>query len=94
MPNISQNNYVNNLNLIKEIFSGTFAVVTMMTGKLVNELATVSPLDDVNNESINNTSLPFDQSLNETLTATQYSPIAVATVVCFMTGIWEVIYIL
>ncbi|XP_064092656.1 prestin-like isoform X2 [Macrobrachium nipponense] len=63
---------------------GTFAVICLMTGKVVSELAT----DEKTIEAMNNQTL-----LGENITNTKpvYSVHQVAALVSFMVGVWEVI---
>lgn len=73
----------------KHCSMGTFAVVCLMTGKVVNELATFDettssdPLMGLNDT---NSSLALDE-----VTSNGYTVIQVATAVAFMCGVWQII---
>ncbi|XP_063611121.1 prestin-like [Penaeus indicus] len=59
---------------------GTFAVVCLMTGKVVTDLSSPESVD-VEGDIVN----------NSTMTGPSYSPSQVAALVSFMVGVWELI---
>ena len=64
---------------------GTFAVVCIMTGKVVNELATFEdPKTAILSMDLNDTN-------SSLASAKSYTAIQVAATVAFMTGIWEIL---
>ena len=65
---------------------GAFAIITIMTGNVVNKFATFSEIpknDTVTDLTSSSTSFPIIQD-------DTYTPIQVATIVCFMSGVWSV----
>ncbi|CAL4108342.1 unnamed protein product [Meganyctiphanes norvegica] len=68
---------------------GTFAVVCLMTGKVVNELATFE--DTTNSDNLMNLNNTNSSSASEDVTFTGYTPVQVATTVAFMCGIWQIV---
>lgn len=65
---------------------GSFAVITLMTGKVVNQYATFP--DDSNAAAGNSSVAALDNLASGDPT---YTPIEVATIVCFMVGFWSVL---
>ena len=67
--------------------TGAFAVITLMVGKVVDEFATFPNTTEP---------LPLNTTIATTTLATTidgepvYTPIEVATIVCFMVGFWNV----
>lgn len=60
--------------------SGTFAVVSIMVGKCVNKFSNINP-DVISNTTDTTLELP---------SSTGYSPIQIATLICFMVGVIQV----
>ncbi|KAA0190365.1 hypothetical protein HAZT_HAZT003093 [Hyalella azteca] len=71
---------------------GAFAVITLMTGKVVNEYATFPE----GSPGAPGNATAFLASVNATASAAAdmpvtYTPVEVATIVCFMVGVWSVV---
>ncbi|XP_075218328.1 prestin-like isoform X6 [Lycorma delicatula] len=67
----------------RHVSMGTFAVICMMTSKPVLEYSTSLDPIDVNNST---------HLLPNNLTDNQLTPIQVATAVCFIVGLWQVLF--
>ncbi|KAF2360573.1 SLC26A/SulP transporter [Trinorchestia longiramus] len=63
---------------------GAFAVITLMTGKVVNEYATFPEDAAVNSTAV-------QTAINTTILHPTYTPMEVATTVCFMAGVWSMV---
>lgn len=64
---------------------GAFAIITMMTGKVVNEYATFpSDMFPTDNSTLTN-------GTEDAVAGPIYTPIQVAMITCFMSGLWSVL---
>lgn len=66
--------------MMNKLLSGTFAVVSIMVGKCVNKYSNLDAV--VSNSTVNHSS--------DAVTGHSYSPIEIATLVCFMVGVIQV----